>query len=42
MRLGTVVAHIVALDVLPENVQHAVTVQAGQVQALGQMGSRGY
>ncbi|WP_329623834.1 hypothetical protein OG357_28310 [Streptomyces sp. NBC_01255] len=42
MRLGTVVAHIVALDVLPENVQHAVTVQASQVQALGQMGSRGY
>ncbi|MFD0152129.1 hypothetical protein ACWGQ4_01590 [Streptomyces sp. NPDC055721] len=42
MRLGTVVAHIVALDVLPENVQHAAVVQASQVQALGQAGSRGY
>ncbi|MFE2560187.1 hypothetical protein ACFXGT_30045 [Streptomyces sp. NPDC059352] len=42
MRLGTVVAHIVALDVLPENVQHAAVVQASQVQAIGQTGSRGY
>ncbi|MEU3478899.1 hypothetical protein AB0E66_11960 [Streptomyces sp. NPDC033753] len=42
MRLGTVVAHIVALDVLPENVKHAAVVQASQVQALGQPGSRGY
>ncbi|MFD3530793.1 hypothetical protein [Streptomyces sp. NPDC058664] len=42
MRLGTVVAHIVASDVLPENVRHAAIVQASQVQALGETGSRGY
>ncbi|WP_157854993.1 hypothetical protein [Streptomyces exfoliatus] len=42
MRLGTVVAHIVASDVLPDNVRHSAVVQASQVQALGETGSRGY
>ncbi|MGA5194768.1 hypothetical protein [Streptomyces exfoliatus] len=42
MRLGTVVSHIVALDVLPDNVRHAAVVQASQVQAAAMVGSGGH